>query len=284
MGSYYCLVAGLPDIGFEDGKMPLSIDAFRNELSEVLTVRDMELVKFVDLAIDNRNLLAVLNNRDVEIESDGNFDKEYLLRVIEDLEDEDRPNKIYIPKFWETYYRMMYSEDEVVDGVDYRKIKSAEDIMSMLYYQEGIRLRNGFMANWFEFSLNVNNIITALTVRKYGLEGDYIVGNNRIARKLRGSSARDFGLSTEIDYFDTVVRIFEESDILVKERKIDVLRWDWIENRAVYEYFSISRVMAYFLELQMLERWSKLDKSVGEERFRSIIDGFKQGVKNVEVF
>lgn len=284
MGSYYCLVAGLPDIGFEDGKMPLSIDAFRNELSEVLTVRDMELVKFVDLAIDNRNLLAVLNNRDVEIESDGNFDKEYLLRVIEDLEDEDRPNKIYIPKFWETYYRMMYSEDEVVDGVDYRKIKSAEDIMSMLYYQEGIRLRNGFMANWFEFSLNVNNIITALTVRKYGLEGDYIVGNNRIARKLRGSSARDFGLSTEIDYFDAVVRIFEEGDILVKERKIDVLRWDWIENRAVYEYFSISRVMAYFLELQMLERWSKLDKSVGEERFRSIIDGFKQGVKNVEVF
>lgn len=281
MGSYYCLIAGLPDIGFEDGKMPLSIDAFRNELSEVLTVKDMELVKFVDLAIDNRNLLAVLNNRDVEIESNGNFDKEYLLRVIEDLSDEDRPNKVYIPKFWETYYRMMYFEDE---AIDYRNVKSAEDIMSMLYYQDGVGIRNGFMANWFEFSLNVNNIITALNVRKYGLDGDYIVGNNRIARKLRSSSARDFGLSTEIDYFDSVVRVFEESDILTKERRIDVMRWDWIENRAVYEYFSISRVMAYFLELQMLERWSKLDKSVGEERFRSIIDGFKQGVKNVEVF
>lgn len=278
MGNYYCLIAGLPDIAFDDGKMPLSVDSFKTEIDDVLSDRDMRLIQFFNLEIDNRNLIALLSNKDAEVGADGNFTKEYLLQVIEDLEDEDKPNKVKIPAFWGVYYKMMYGDNDDSDGETYRKIKSAEDVMAMLYYQAGVKSQNVFMANWFEFSLNVNNIITALTLRKYGLDGDYIIGNNRVARKLRTSNARDFELSTEIDYFDSVVRIFEEGDILLKERRMDTLRWNWIENTAIMEYFSISRVIVYFLELQILERWSRLDRTVGEERFRSIIDGFKKGI------
>lgn len=283
MSNYYCLVAGLPDIGFEDGKAPFGVDAFKAELSEVLSSEDMRLVDLFSLEIDNRNFLALLQNRDAEFEENGNFSKEHILLAIEDLEDEDRPNKVEMPKFWEVYYGMMYGE-ETEETAAVKRVKSSEDILSMLYYQTGVKSGNRFVADWFEFNMNVNNIFTALTVRKYGLDGDYVVGDNRVARKLRASNARDFGLTTEIDYFDAVVRIFDESDILSKERRMDAMRWDWIESRTVYEYFSTSRVVAYFIELQIINRWVKLDKSVGEERFRSIIDGFKKSVNRVEVF
>ncbi len=41
---------------------------------------------------------------------------------------------------------------------------------------------NKFVADWFELNLNINNVLTAITCRKYGFDKtNYIVGHNEIA-------------------------------------------------------------------------------------------------------
>ena len=53
-----------------------------------------------------------------------------------------------------------------------------------LYYEYAMKCGNKFVADWFELNLNINNVLTAITCRKYGFDkANYIVGHNEIARK-----------------------------------------------------------------------------------------------------
>ena len=46
-------------------------------------------------------------------------------------------------------------------------------------------------------------------------------------------NTRDFGLSLEMEYFDNLQRIADEDDIYERERRIDKLRWEWLEENTV---------------------------------------------------
>ena len=90
---------------------------------------------------------------------------------------------------------------------------------------------------------------------------------------------RDFGLDQELDYFDAIERISEETDIYERERKIDKFRWDWLDENTVFDYFNIEYLFAYLCKLQILERWVQLNAEEGERVFREIIANMKKEVK-----
>ena len=80
---------------------------------------------------------------------------------------------------------------------------------------------NGFVRKWYEFNLNLNNIMTAITARKYNLDiQKVIVGTGDVANALRTSGARDWGLSQELDYFEDVARLTEEDDLSQREHSV----------------------------------------------------------------
>jgi hypothetical protein len=145
----------------------------------------------------------------------------------------------------------------------------------------GIEVKNSLMSGWFELNLNIGNIMTAIFARKYDLMvAKYIVGHNTIAKLIReNSNARDFGISQELDYFDILQRISEESDIYDRERKIDKFKWDWLEENTVFDYFNIEYIFAYLCKLQILERWVKLNAEEGEKVFRDLINSLKNETK-----
>jgi Protein of unknown function (DUF2764). len=99
---------------------------------------------------------------------------------------------------------------------------SPEDRLWSLFYDYAMQTDNKFVSSWYSFNLDVNNIQTAITARKYGLDMQkVIVGQNETAHALRTSGARDWGLSQELDYYDDVVRLLEEDDLAQRERKFD---------------------------------------------------------------
>ena len=59
MSSYYCLMAGLPDIALDDGRGAQSVADFKAELAEVLTHADKELIGFDK---DSARLLGVVES------------------------------------------------------------------------------------------------------------------------------------------------------------------------------------------------------------------------------
>ncbi len=271
MGNYYCLVAGLPDVAFDGSKVNYSIDSFREELYPQLTKQDAALVDLFFLSFDNKNLLTLLSyGFEVELERLGCFTRDELVAIITsakegDVRSKDVPSYIYD-------FLVFYFENEENGGYIW------SDILSAHYYEYAMSVSNKFLSSWFEYNLNVNNILIALISRKYKLNvAECVVGNNEVAEALRTSGARDFGLSNEIDYFEALVRLCENDRLHEREHQIDEMRWRWLDDSSVFNYFTVEKLYVFLQKLDIIERWSKMDAERGMERYNELIDGLKSG-------
>ena len=277
MSTYYCLVAGLPDISLDDGKLSYSVSDFKAELYPDLSAQDRKLIDLFYLKFDNTAILKLLKNKDTVIEDKGNFSAEELLQLIEAVREGDTPDKkypSYLVNFVSQYLQL--SQDEL-----YR----AYDLLAALYYSYGMSSNNAFIASWFEFNLNLNNILAALAARKYKLEvSSVIVGATSICEQLRTSNARDFGLNETLKYFEALQRIADIEELVEREKKVDMLKWKWLEDESFFHYFTIERIFVFLMQLEMIERWISLDKERGNELFRKMIQDLKNEVQIPEEF
>ena len=277
MSTYYCLVAGLPDISLDDGKLSYSVSDFKAELYPDLSAQDRKLIDLFYLKFDNMAILKLLKNKDTVIEDKGNFSAEELLQLIEAVREGDTPDKkypSYLVNFVSQYLQL--SQDEL-----YR----ADDLLAALYYSYGMSSNNAFIASWFEFNLNLNNILAALAARKYKMEvSSVIVGATSICEQLRTSNARDFGLNETLEYFEALQRIADIEELVEREKKVDMLKWKWLEDESFFHYFTIERIFVFLMQLEMIERWISLDKDKGNELFRKMIQDLKNEVQIPEEF
>lgn len=116
--------------------------------------------------------------------------------------------------------------------------------------------------------------------RKYKLDvAPLIVGDTEVCQALRTSNARDFGLATEVDYLEALMKISEVEELVEREKKIDQLRWNWMEEATFFNYFTVERLFVFLLQLEMIERWISLDKEKGNKLFRSMIAALKDEVQ-----
>jgi hypothetical protein len=144
---------------------------------------------------------------------------------------------------------------------------------------------NPFVSAWFELNLDVNNILAAMTARKYKMDVAKVpVGENLVAEALRSSNARDFGLADDLEYFEQLVRINDTVDLVEREKKIDLLKWNWMEDNTFFNYFTIEKIFVFLMKLEMIERWVSLDKEKGNELFRQLIDQLKDEVQIPQEF
>ncbi len=278
MSKYYCLIAGLPNISLEDSKLTYSIAAFREELAGILTSQDKKLVDLFFLKFDNKNLLRfTLHPDDYKADDKGSITYDEYKCLYDALQDEEckklpKNNRIppYVVPFFKKYLENQQSE--VKEEISW------EDHLSALYYEYAMKCSNGFIRDWFELNLNINNMLTAITCRKHGFDkAAFIVGNNEVAEALRTTSARDFGLGDLVDYLPDLQRIAEEPDLMLREKKMDSLKWNWLDDNTFFKTFDIENVFAYLLKLEMIERWVTLDKVTGEKTFREIVGAMKKG-------
>ena len=272
MGSYYYLISGLADISLDDSKAALSVDQFRTEVFDSLSASDRKVMDLLLLENDCRVLLAILadDNGTKREDVKGLFSVEQIEELIAAVKAQDKCPE-GIPQF-------MYRFVQEYQDESWREYASlAEDRLWSLFYDYAMQTDNSFVSSWYSFNLDVNNIQTAITARKYGLDMQkVIVGQNETAHALRTSGARDWGLSQELDYFDDVVRLLEEDDLAQRERKFDMLRWRWLEDNTFFNYFTVERLFSYMVRLGMVERWSSLDREKGQQLFRQLIGELKE--------
>ena len=159
-----------------------------------------------------------------------------------------------------------------------------EDVLSSYYYDYATKCRNSFVAEWFTFNLNVNNILVALAARKYKMNiADAVVGDDEIAEALRTSGARDFGLTGALDYFESVQRLSENSRLQERERQLDDIRWKWLDDNSVFNYFSVEKLFGFLIKLSIIERWMALDAEAGMKRYNEMIAALKSGMDDESV-
>lgn len=274
MSKYYCLVAGLPDISLEDGKLTYTLTNFKSDIYPELSVSDRKLVDLFFLKYDNLNLLKLLKDKEAVIDSRGNYSAEELTAFIASVKEGEIPDDNlcppYIYQFLSDYLQKVSTDEFFIP----------EDSLANYYYAYAMNCNNVFVSSWFEFNLNVNNVLTALTARKYKFEvATNIVGQTDISDAVRTSNARDFGLTGTLEYLEQLMRISETEELVEREKKIDMLKWNWMEDAIFFDYFTIERIFVFLFKLEMIERWISLDKDKGSEMFRNIIESLKNEVQ-----
>mgnify|MGYP003499294288 FL=1 len=273
---YYYFIAGLPDFTFESMKLPFTTEEFKDMLRDEIKPADMMLINKYFLNHDNDNLLNLLQNKDADVKVEGKLFREEILDAVAKVKEDLPINDKNMPPYFEEYIRKWLSYEIPHEGG-----RLWEDMLTSLYMDYGMEVKNRLMADWFELNLNIGNVLAAIYARKYGLQvAKYIVGNNSTAKLIReNSNSRDFGISQELEYFDTLLRIAEEDDIYDREKKIDKFRWDWLEENTVFDYFNVEYIFAYLCKLQILERWVSLNAEEGEKVFRKLINDLKNETK-----
>lgn len=280
MGNYYYLITGLQDISLEDDRLPYSVDSFREEICPSISDGDRQLVNLALEQYDRRNLMYLLSKSKAGEElvleegtQEGALTGEQLAGLIEAVragEPSDKDVPEYMCRFVSEY---LHDEWQAFTTFP-------EDRLSSLFYEYVKSVRNGFVRDWFRFNLDLSNIQTALTARKHSLPvQNLIVGDGEVAEALRTSGAKDWGLSQTVGFFDRLVRIQDEADLTLREREIDMIKWNWMEENTFFHYFTVEKLFAFLVRLDIAGRWLKLDKEKGQEMFRSLIASLKSGVE-----
>lgn len=180
--------------------------------------------------------------------------------------------------------KMRYDDplvDELLDNADRQELLSEEDYRTQLLYEYGMKSKNSFVRGWFEFNLNLNNVLATAICIKHGYDiQKAIVGDNDVAEMLRkGNLTKNANLAVAVPDLKEIVALSEIDNLLERERAIDLLRWQWLEETTRFCYFELDNVLAYFLQAQILNRWDGLNKEQGEKVFKEIVADMKRDVK-----
>ena len=258
---YYYFVAGLPDIGFEEGKLPLAPEGFFREAETHLDRGDLERLRLFLFPDEIENLLAVLFKTGLETGDDALVSREEWPAFVAELTAEFlRDEAVKSRPEWEL--RFLRAFHEHVEG-----------------------LAEGFLREWFAFDRDMRNVLAALAGRKAGIPyADHLVGTGEAVEKLRTSQAPDFGLGREAPLVETLSRIMDQPDIVERERALDALRWKWIDGRNFFEYFTVDRVIGYYAQLRILDRWARLDPESGRAVFFETLSALEASFRFPEDF
>lgn len=278
MANYYCLMAGLPDIRLSDAKPVHSILQLKEELAEVIEPQDEKLLYHFFLRFDCENLVRLLENPEADLDPRGNLSQEQyedLIRSAREL----NFNVHRYPSFMSVFAR----------EYDYNKGKKnwfPKDALLLAYYEYAREVPNQMMATWYQLNLDVLNILTALIARKQGWQlSDYVQGEGNVVDTiLEHANAHDFDLSGDFEYAKELVRCADIEDPVEKERAIDALRWNWLEEQTFLNPFDINALFSYLARTEMLERWALLDPEQGRQRFTQIIENMRGEAKVPEEF
>jgi hypothetical protein len=260
--NYYCLVAGLPDIVIDQNKLSFGVDEFKDELGESLHPADYALLELLFLPVDNQNLLNLL------VKNEAPFDK--LGRYSQDeLEENIKEPEGLLP------YLIEFIEDFKSDTASNPNIR-LDNRMAALYYEYVDANSNEFLRKWFEFDRTLRNILAAYNCRKFELPVDNeLIGEGDIVDSLKKSRARDFGISSEVPVIEKVISILENKDLLEREKGLDLIRWNFLDDLNVFNYFTIEVILGFVIKLMIINRWLKLDANTGKELFEKLLEELK---------
>ena len=147
--------------------------------------------------------------------------------------------------------------------------------------ETGLKAKNRFIREWFAFNRDMNNVLVAQICRKHGFDvKTQIVGNDEVAEQLRThTSQKDFGLNELSGDYQSILALAQIEDLMAREKAMDAIRFEWLQDRTEFDFFSAEMVFAYYLEAVMLHRWSLLTVEEGERVFRAMVAEMKKGVR-----
>ncbi len=261
--NYYCLVAGLREYALDADLKGFDALSVREEILDELTEADAREVRLLYGYYDCENLIAAYGGRSA-YNPLGNLSFDEVREALQD--------PAPLPRKLADVVRA-YRNPEAEEAEELDLGRSFEKSLLEAYYTTCDGAASRFMRAWSAFDRSLRNIAAAIAARTAGREVEQVtVGGGDIVEQLHRSSAADFGLRGELSYVDAVIAaVNDEQNLLEKEHKIDLIRWNETLELTVGDYFNINAVLAYLVRLNIVARWTLLDKERGRQMFDRLL-------------
>ncbi|MBO5217702.1 MAG: DUF2764 family protein [Alistipes sp.] len=261
--NYYCLVAGLREYSLDSDVKGFDAKEIISEIVEELSKSDAEAVRLMYGYYDCENIIALRAGRSA-FNPLGNISQE-------DLEQELSSPKLLPGRVAAVVRAYADQEGEDAESVDFSR--SFENSLYAAYYEECSHSKSRFIRAWSEFDRTLRNVSAAVVARATSRPIEsVVVGGGDVVEQLQRSSAADFGLRGELPYIDAVIAaVNDEQNLVEKEHKLDMVRWEQAGELAGFDYFNINAILSYLAKINIVARWSLLDPKRGREMFERIM-------------
>ena len=266
--NYYCLVAGLREYTLDSEKKGFDAREIVSDILAELSKSDAEAVRLLYGYYDCENIIAMRSGR-AAFNALGNFSREELAEELE------APK--HLPKGVAKVVRLYAAPDsEEAEGADLSL--GFEKALWTAYYDECSHSKCSFLRSWSAFDCTLRNVSAAAVARAIDRPvEEVVIGEGYIVKQLRRSSAADFGLRGEVSYLDAVIAaVNDEQNLVEKEHKIDLIRWEQALELTSFDYFNINAILSYLVRINIVARWAVLDAKRGRdmlERIMAELDG-----------
>lgn len=273
---YYCLIASLreyaPDFAASGAPLPHEI---REEISSELSPADLKSLELLYLFYDLENIIGSVKGKNALFNPLGNLSKDEIEKEIENAhlqKNEDNPFRSRLPKevgaVMDNFLR-----EESYDIEEFHKE------LLKLYYSLAGQSDSRFLKLWSEADRTMRNIIAVTAARSQGIDpAETVIGDGEAEQSMVSSRNNDYGIAAENEWFGELIAILQVEDFIEREKKLDTLKWNIADAICEHEYFSMDFLLGYMTHLNILARWSTMDRESGDRRFREIVASFTEGL------
>lgn len=139
---------------------------------------------------------------------------------------------------------------ELCEPLDRRMIEWLEygfkdENLTPHFYRTCRKCKNNFIREYFTF--------------------DHLVRSEKVAFLKKETTGVDFEEKAAL------LKIFENKNILDRERELDMLIWNKISDIVIYDVLDFDIILAFLAKADIIARWNKLDRTSGEKLFRRFV-------------
>ena len=144
------------------------------------------------------------------------------------------------------------------------------DSLDAEFYRKALASPDRFIAGYFGYDLDVRNCRVAYLNKALGRpEGQDLL-------------VLDEDEPREFEDLEKVNAVLEGSDILERERGLDDIMWERIDELTLMEVFTLDQILGFVAKLQIVARWLRLDPQTGRELFRQLVEEIRNNKKSIE--
>ena len=201
----------------------------------------------------------------------------YIIAGLPDFTPDWRQGEKSLDEYLDQVRELLSDKDnEVLDFI----IKGFDkDQIGLEFYKEALSHRLGFIRDFFLFDFNVRNQKVRYLNQALGRAPEKDV------LKLTDPEAEENGLEAEEPEFKESARlqkILEGNDILSRERGIDDLYWEKIDEITLFDYLNFDKILGVIVKMMIIRRWLILDEETGRAMFKKLVDEVRGTFKGVE--
>jgi len=165
------------------------------------------------------------------------------------------------------------------DGVKYSFVQ--KNLVSIIK-----NTRSKFLYTWAKYSMNLEEVLIGLMCKNNNLTRDDAQDNflkplSEVSKTiLKNYDTHDLGLNKRFKWFEKLNNTTKTLPLVEIEKSIDFIRLKLIDSLKSLDVFHTDYLLAYYLELTILERHTKFNLVLGQEKLKNILDSIDIGEKN----